>query len=151
MIKQIGSLKMKRFGFQSEDRIKRFNSNSLALNLKEAVGTKDPGANENNMRLLVMFLFERGKLQRYIDVTRSNKRGKYSTLFEAAFEKNFAESRPQWQDYLRHTWQLKNETLRLPITTVFPNKNQYLNFVREHKLQMTSTVEKGASPKANNK
>jgi hypothetical protein len=121
------------WGFQNPWRIRELGPELTQLDLERIVSEDGrPEQNESKLRLATMFLWERGKLRRFLRLVGSNNRLGYPTYFEAAMGLSMREITPIWQNYLEGIERNRGEILSLPPSTVFSNEEEFRSFVKAH-------------------
>lgn len=127
-----------RFGYQNPWRIRALGEGLDRLDLKKILlrPRNDYRINKNSdLRMVSVFLFRQGKLQRYLDLVRRDDRRGYGTYFEAAFDQELPEIEPLWRAYLRDTKDNRSRIDRIPASKIFNRKKEYDTFMKDNKLE----------------
>jgi hypothetical protein len=124
-------------GFQNPWRIELIGDKLPELDLAALVGTRDSQGKfrESDVRMLSMFLWKQGRFHRLLELIQKNDRGGYPSYFEAAMELPMDNIRPLWQAYLNEVHSHHRENLRLPISTVLADEDNYRRFKMLHDLK----------------
>lgn len=126
-----------KLGYQNPWRIRELGTQIDKLDLKAILHrtSNNYSINKNSdLRMVSVFMWRHGKLQRYLDLVGRNDRGAYDTFVEAAFEKEIKEIEPMWRKYLRETKINRPHIYRIPPSKVFENKYDYEAYIRDNKL-----------------
>jgi hypothetical protein len=121
------------WGFQNPWRIRELGPELTRLDLKRIVsenGITEPS--ESKLRMAAMFLWEQGRLRRFLRLVATNNRLGYPTYFEAAMGMPMGKIMPIWQSYLESIERNRAEILSLPLSTVFSNEAEFHDFVKMH-------------------
>lgn len=118
-----------KFGFQNPWRIRELGARLGSLDLEHILN--HPGQHDTSeKRMVSVFLYQKGKLRRYLDLARTDDRKGYRTLVEAAFEKPFSEIRPLWISYLQDVEKQKEKIMRTPASGLFGNRGLFEDFIQ---------------------
>jgi hypothetical protein len=125
------------FGFQNPWRIRELGPGLTQLDLKRIVSENvTPEQNESKLRMAVMFLWEQGKLRRFLRLVAANDRLGYPTYFEAAMGMPMEKIMPIWQTYLERIERNRIEILSLPPSTVLGTEAEFQAFVKMHNISI---------------
>jgi hypothetical protein len=86
--------------------------------------------------MAAMFLWEQGKLRRFLRLVAANNRLGYATYFEAAMGMSMGKITPIWQSYLENIERNRAEMLSLPPSTVLRNEAEFQAFVKTHSISL---------------
>jgi hypothetical protein len=121
------------WGFQNPWRIRELGPELTRLDVKKIVSENAmPERNESKLRMAVMFLWDQGKLRRFLRLVGANNRLGYPTFFEAAMGLSMEKITPIWQSYLENIEQNRAAILSLPSSAVLRNKAEFQVFVKTH-------------------
>jgi hypothetical protein len=76
-------------------------------------------------RLLAVFLWHQGRLERFLQLVAAGDRGGFGTYLEAALERPLAEIVPLWRAYLEDIAANRAAAMRVPPSTVYPDRASY--------------------------
>jgi len=125
------------WGFQNPWRVEELGSELTQLDLNRIVSEEGiPGQDESKQRMAAVFLWEQGKLRRFLRLIGANNRLGYPTYFEAAMGMSIGKIAPIWQHYLKGVQQNRAEILLLPRSAVLPNKAEFHAFVKTHSISI---------------
>lgn len=125
------------FGFQNPWRISALGRRLLYLNLEKIINSPEEyGTSEK--RMASVFLYQNGKMRRFIELVKANDKKGFNTFFEAAFEKNLEEIKPMWEEYLKKVYAERENILKLPPSGVFETKGQFDKFMKSFSLEVGS-------------
>lgn len=123
-----------RFGFNNPWRIRQMGQKVLSLDLESIVkGNQDHSTSEQ--RMVSVFLYQHGKLKKYMELVSSNRKNGYNTFIEAAFEKRMSQLIPEWKQYLQEVNNRRFQILSIPVSDIFDSKEQYERFMKARSLQ----------------
>jgi hypothetical protein len=125
------------WGFQNPWRIRELGPELTRLDLSRIVsenGISDQ--NESKLRMAAIFLWEQGKLRRFLRLVAAGNRLGYPTYFEAAMGMSMGKITPIWHSYLESVEQNRAEILSLPISTVLPSQAEFQAFVKTHSISL---------------
>lgn len=127
------------WGFQNPWRIRELGPELTQLDLKRMVsengnGIREP--NESKLRMVAMFLWQQGRLRRFLRLVAADNRLGYPTYFEAALGMPMVKIVPIWQIYLESIERNRAEILSLPLSTVLSNKAEFDAFVKMHRISL---------------
>lgn len=121
------------WGFQNPWRIRELGPELTRLDLKKIVSENAmPERNESKLRVAVMFLWDQGKLRRFLRLVETNDRLGYPTFFEAAMGLSMEKITPIWQSYLENIERNRAAVSSLPSSTVLRNNAEFQVFVKTH-------------------
>lgn len=123
---QDGKLQVQ-WGYQNPWRIAKLGPALTQLKLNEIV---DGSQDTSEKRLVTVFLHQRGKLKRFLQLVQSDERRGYPTHLEAAFDKPLNEVEEDWQRYLSEIEANRSRILRLPSSQLFDTPAQYRKFTQ---------------------
>ncbi len=127
---QDGRLRVQ-WGYQNPWRIAKLGPDLKRLKLIRVVhGSQDT----SEKRLVSVFLHQRGKLGRFLQLVQADDRRGYRTHLEAAFDQPLNELEEDWQRYLAEIESNRPRILRLPTSQLFDTPEQYRRFAEEHGL-----------------
>lgn len=97
------------------------------VRLADVFKTRRPVTSFNNSdrRLVTVFLWQQGKLERFLRLIAARDRAGFRSCFEAAMGKPLKEVEPLWQAYLAEIVAHRAEVMRVPGSTVLPNLTVY--------------------------
>jgi len=125
------------WGFQNPWRIRELEPELTQLDLKKIVSENAlPERNESKLRMAVMFLWQHGKLRRFLRLVGANNRLGYPTYFEAAMGLSMEQITPVWQSYLESIERNRTAILSLPASTVLRNNAEFQLFVKTHSISI---------------
>lgn len=123
---QDGQLHLK-WGYQNPWRIDRLGPELTHLKLTRIVhGSQDT----SEKRLVSMFLYQRGKLKKFLALVQADDRKAFSTHLEAAFEKPLKEIENDWQSYLQDIQNNRQQIMKLPLSQIFDTPQSYRDFAK---------------------
>jgi len=123
------------WGFQNPWRIRALGADLTKLDLAEIVSEDGaPEQDESKLRMAAVFLWDQGKLRRFLRLVGANDRLGYPTFFEAAMGMPMVKIAPLWQSYLQNIDQNRAEILSLPVSTVLSNEAEFQEFVKAHRI-----------------
>lgn len=125
------------WGFQNPWRIRELEPELTQLDLKRIVSEDGkPEQSESKLRMAAVFLWEQGRLRRFLRLVAANNRLGYPTYFEAAMGVSMGEIAPIWQSYLESIEQNRAEMLPLPPSTVLRDEAEFQVFVKTHSISL---------------
>jgi hypothetical protein len=125
------------WGFQNPWRIRELGPELTRLDLKRIISEDErPEQSESKLRMASMFLWEQGKLRRFLRLVAANDRLAYPTYFEAAMGMPIDKITPIWQSYLESIERNRAEMLSLPLSTVLQNEAEFQAFVKTHSISL---------------
>jgi hypothetical protein len=125
------------WGFQNPWRMRELGPELTQLDLKRIVSENGrPEQSESKLRMAAMFLWEQGKLRRFLRLVAANNRLGYATYFEAAMGMSMGKITPIWQSYLENIERNRAEMLSLPPSTVLRNEAEFQAFVKTHSISL---------------
>jgi hypothetical protein len=113
------------WGYQNPWRIEQLGPEMKNLKLIRIVYGSQ---NTSEKRLVSVFLYQRGKFKRFLELIQADDRRGFRTHLEAAFEKPLNEIEGDWQSYLRETDNNRQQIMRLPSSQLFDTPEQYRQF-----------------------
>jgi len=123
------------WGFQNPWRIRSLGPDLTKLDLAKIVSENGaPEQNESKLRMAAVFLWDQGKLRRFLRLVAANDRVGYPTFFEAAMGMPMEKILTIWHSYLQNIDQNRPEILSLPVSTVLRNEAEFQEFVRVHRI-----------------
>ena len=125
------------WGFQNPWRIRELGPELTELDLKRIVSENGiPERDESKLRMATVFLWQQGKLRRFLRLITANNRFGYPTYFEAAMGMSMEKITPAWQSYLENVARNRAEILSLPVSTVLGNEAEFQAFVKTHSISI---------------
>lgn len=130
------------WGFQNPWRIAMLGTNLTQLDLKTILSTtQTPGEyDESDRRLVSIFLWEQGKFKRFLQLLQKREKDGYNSYFEAAMGMPVDRIVPLWQSYLNQIAARRSKIMRLPPSTILPDKRAFQKFVEFYKIPITETM-----------
>lgn len=117
------------FGVQNPWRIKEMGNKILLLDLADIVRNGEKyGTSEK--RMVAVFLYENGRLERYLKQVKLNQKDGYGTFLEAAFQRSMMDITPLWKKYLQDVYNRRDEFSLVPASEIFNSKAQYETFMK---------------------
>lgn len=134
------------WGYQNPWRIHALGVKLASIDLEKLVNAPPPpdGYNQSELRLVSVFLWQQGKLPRFLQLVAARSHAGFPTYFEATMELPMKDIVPLWKSYLNDLVYRRAELLRLPASEVFATRDTFVGFIREHGL----TVEADSTPRA---
>jgi hypothetical protein len=117
-----------KWGYQNPWRIRSLGESLLRLNLGDVINRS---RNQSQLRLVSVFLYQRGRLRPFLDLVRNGDRNGHASYFEAAFGKRLADLEPEWQKYLASVYSRRQQIYSLPLSSYFESKQEFLQFERQ--------------------
>jgi hypothetical protein len=131
------------WGFQNPWRIRELGLELTQLDLKRIVSENGrPEQSESKLRMAAVFLWEQGRLKRFLRLVEANNRLGYPTYFEAAMGMPMEKITPIWQSYLDSIERSRAEVLSLPSSTVLSNEAEFQVFVKTHSISLKQIQQK---------
>ncbi len=134
------------WGFQNPWRIDGLGARLTRLDLKEIISEHPPrggsGAaprNESEVRMVSVFLWQRGKFRRFLRLISEKDKHGYPSYFEAAMEMPLERIIPLWQIYLQDVARRRTSILSLPSSTVFDSEGEFQRFAKLHNMSTQQT------------
>jgi hypothetical protein len=108
------------WGYHNPWRIDALGTNLTRLDLKAILANQEYQTryNQSDLRMVVMFLWEQGKFNRFLRLIETREKRGYESYFEAAMEMPIARVLPLWQQYLKDAEARKRELVLLPASAV---------------------------------
>ncbi|MDX2105011.1 MAG: hypothetical protein SFY67_01285 [Candidatus Melainabacteria bacterium] len=116
-------------GFQNPWRIKALGQNLKNLSLEEIVNSSK---NQNELRLVSVFLYKKGYLKRFLDISRTGNKGNFNTCFEAAFGRDIRSLEPVWKEYLKDIVAKHSLINQIPGSQFFSSKAKFDSFMQDN-------------------
>jgi hypothetical protein len=94
----------------------------------EQVAAKERATSQLDLaadRLLAVFLWQQGRLERFLRLVAAGDRAGFGTYLEAALEGHLAEIVPMWRAYLEDIAANRAAAMRVPPSTVYPDRASY--------------------------
>jgi hypothetical protein len=115
------------WGYHNPWRIEGLGTNLTRLDLKAILANREfqTRYNQSDLRMVVMFLWEQGKFNRFLRLIEAKQKHGYPSYFEAAMEMPIERVLPLWQQYLNDVEVHKRELLLLPASTVAANEQLF--------------------------
>jgi hypothetical protein len=114
-----------KWGYQNPWRIRSLGEGLLRLNLTDVINRSQ---NQSELRLVSVFLYQRGRLRSFLDLVRNGAKNGYATYFEAAFGRRLSELEPEWQKYLANVYARRQQIYNLPLSSYFESQQEFLQF-----------------------
>ena len=119
------------WGYQNPWRIRALGSELTQLDLKAIVSEDGrPEPDESKLRMASVFLWQQGRLKRFLKLVQARDRRGYPTYFEAAMDMPMEKIVPLWQDYLQGVARDRARVLSMPNSSVFNTKAEFDAFVK---------------------
>jgi hypothetical protein len=122
------------WGFQNPWRIKDLGTNLTQLDLTGIISDQNPERDESKLRMVSLFLWERGRFRRFLKLIAANDKRGYASYFEAAMELPLERIIPLWQNYLLDVERRRASILSLPLSTVFDSEEAFQSFAMLHSI-----------------
>jgi len=113
------------WGYQNPWRLQALGDELQRLDLARivAAGRPSPGATSTSeQRLVTVFLWQHGRLERFLRLVAARDRAGFASYFEAAMQRPLAEIIPLWQAYLADLLANRAAALRVPPSTVYADR-----------------------------
>jgi hypothetical protein len=113
------------WGFQNPWRLQVLGDGLQGLDLARIVAADRPypgAAASSAERLVAVFLWQHGRLERFLQLVAARDRAGFASYFEAAMQRPLAEIVPLWQAYLADLVANRAEALRIPPSTVYVDR-----------------------------
>ena len=117
-----------KWGYQNPWRIRSLGESLLRLKLSDVIHRSQ---NQSELRLVSVFLYQRGKLRSFLDLIRSGDRKGYETYVEATFGRRLSDLEPEWQEYLAGIYKRRQQIYSLPLSSYFGSKQEFSQFERQ--------------------
>ncbi len=118
-----------KWGFQNPWRIQALGESISSLKMENVVR----GSNDTSeKRMLSVFIYQQGKLGRFLEVVKNGDKGGFGTYVEAAFNKPMPEIDTAWQAYLRDVYVKRDQIYLLPASIYFQTAEEFAAFEREN-------------------
>jgi hypothetical protein len=131
------------WGFQNPWRISQIGSNLTHLDLNEIIsGPKFfrnsdwPERTESNLRMAAVFLWEKGRFNRFLRLVATRDKAGYPTYFEAAMGMPLEKVLPMWQEYLQDVDQQRARIMSLPLSTICDTQAEFRKFSATYGLSL---------------
>lgn len=116
------------WGYQNPWRIEKLGPNLKRLELDRIVnGSEDT----SEKRLVTVYLSQRGKLKKFLELVQANDRHGFRTHLEAAFGKPLKEIEADWKGYLHEIESKRKWIMQLPNSRLFDTSDQYHQFAMQ--------------------
>jgi len=115
------------WGYQNPWRLEVIGGALTQLDL-EQVAAKERATSQLDLaadRLLAVFLWRQGRLERFLRLVAAGDRAGFGTYLEAALERPLAEVVPLWRAYLEDIAANRAAAMRVPPSTVYPDRASY--------------------------
>lgn len=113
------------WGYQSPWRLQALGDSLRRIELARVVGSDDGapnGAGGSEARLVAVFLWQHGRLQRLLQLVAAQDRAGFGSYFEAAMQRPLAEVGPLWQAYVAELVANRSAALRTPPSAVYADR-----------------------------
>jgi hypothetical protein len=131
------------WGYQNPWRIQQLGTNLTQLDLKQIIAEDGWSAdfnwvehNESSCRMASVFLWQQGRLKRFLTLIATHDKAGYPTYFEAAMEMPVEKIIPLWQDYLNDVTTRRTKILHLPASSIFDDGTAFTNFVKANDISL---------------
>jgi len=131
------------WGYQNPWRIQQLGNNLAQLDLKEVIADpKETGASsaversESSWRMVSVFLWQQGRLKRFLNLIAARDKAGYPTYFEAAMEMPAKKILPLWQNYLNDAAAHRAKILLLPASKIFDDQAGFESFVKANHISV---------------
>jgi len=131
------------WGFQNPWRISQIGSNLTHLDLNETIsGPKFfrnsdwPERTESNLRMAAVFLWEKGRFNRFLRLIATRNKAGYPTYFEAALDMPLEKILPLWQEYLQNVEKQRARIMALPLSTICDTEAEFRKFSATYGLSL---------------
>jgi tetratricopeptide (TPR) repeat protein len=121
---------------QNSWRIRALGGRLTRLSLAEVISNLYPVLSESEERLAAAFLCRQGKLRSYLQLCQTGPTGEYDTTFESVFGRSGVQLSPEWKSYLSLIVDRRDEIEKLPVTTIFHDKDSFENFKKSCALDL---------------
>jgi hypothetical protein len=133
------------WGYQNPWRIQQLGNNLLQLDLREIANDSHDfdwqEHNESSCRMVSVFLWQQGRLKRFLNLIAAHDKAGYPTYLEAAMKMPLENFLPLWQAYLNDVASHRAKNLSLPISQIFDDEATFENFVKVNDISITQPVE----------
>jgi len=117
-----------KFGYQNPWRIRSLGDRLPRLKLSDvALRSQD----QSELRLVSVFLYQRGNLRVFLDLIRNGDRRGYDSYLEAALGRKLSDLEPEWQKYLASVYERRSQIYNLPLSSYFASKLEFSQFERQ--------------------
>lgn len=114
-----------KWGYQNPWRIRSLGESLLRLKLIDVIHRSQ---NQSELRLVSVFLYQRGKLRSFLDLVRNGDRKGSENYLEAAFGGRLPDLEPEWQKYLATVYARRQQIYNLPLSSYFRSRQEFLQF-----------------------
>ncbi|MDP3508680.1 MAG: hypothetical protein Q8T09_11860 [Candidatus Melainabacteria bacterium] len=122
----------------------------LTLSKLMKLSQEDKSDTQSEERLLSMFIFQKEKLKRYVNLVAANDRRGYGTFLEASFDRPIAKIEPEWHQYLLEVKRNLAKLEQTPVSEFSRSKTAFDKFVSEHRDTFKDLALHASSRKASN-
>jgi hypothetical protein len=124
------------WGYQNPWRIDALGPGLRNIDLESLVIRREPptGFDTSEVRLVSVFLWERGRFKRFLHLVANRELDGYPTYFEAAMGAPIKDIVPMWKKYLAEIDARRDEILRIPASQVFDTQPAFDGFMRQEGL-----------------
>lgn len=116
-----GKLQLK-WGFQNPWRIQALGEDFPKLKMINVIYGSN---NTSEKRLLSVFLYQHGKLKRFLELIEKGDKKGFRTYVEAALDKPMYEIAGEWQAYLSAIYAARDKISKLPSSTFFQTTQEF--------------------------
>jgi len=116
------------YGFQNPWRIEALGNNFYIPNIEIEPILNSSLENDTSLhekRLLAVFMYEKNKWGKYIELVKNNDKNGYNTFIEASFEKPISEIKKDWKIYLLKVQRNKDLILETPPSQIYNSKEEF--------------------------
>ncbi|MBP9093921.1 hypothetical protein KBI23_23065 [bacterium] len=140
------------WGYHTPWRLKLAAQSLPDLTLSKLIKLSQENKNDTQSeeRLLSIFIFQKEKLKRYVNLVAANDRRGYATFLEAAFDKPIAKIEPEWHQYLLEVKRNLAKLEQTPVSEFSRSKTAFDKFVGEHRDTFKDLALHASSRKASN-
>ena len=124
------------WGYQNPWRIQQLGTILTQLDLKRVIAdpkemeaSSSVERNESSWRMVSIFLWQHGRLKRFLDLIAAHDKAGYPTYFEAAMEMPVEKMIPVWQKYLTDVATQRDKIMLLPPSKIFDSQAAFQGFV----------------------
>lgn len=130
------------WGYPNPWRIQVLGTNLVRLDLKAILANTEYRTpyNQSDLRMVSMFLWEQGKLKRFLQLIEKGEKNGYKSYFEAALEMPVERVLPLWQSYLRAVAADARQIMRLPPSTILDDERAFRTFKVLHELKVAPST-----------
>ena len=131
------------WGFQNPWRIAEIGTNLTRLDLRQIITDPKPSTNsspfvrnESELRMVSVFLWEKGRFKRFLNLIAAHDKAGFQSYLEAAMGMPIEKILPLWQSYLEEVASNRASILTLPVSTILPDETAFRTFVMINKISL---------------